>query len=74
MGSRRYASSTMPKRNLRVKFMRTVGKVGTVSTGKDGKLGKYGAKLMFLGYTDKHGGNCGKMVNPLKNSVVETYL
>ena len=52
--------------------MRTFGKAGTVRTGKDGKVGDRGVTMMFVGYADNHEGNCYRMFNPLRNSIVES--
>jgi hypothetical protein len=41
-----------------VKFMRTVDKAGTVRTGNNGNVGNHGGIMVFLGYADKHEGNC----------------
>ena len=60
------------KQNLWVKFMRTFGEAGTARTGKDGKVSNCGITILFLGYVDKHEGNCYQMLTPPRNSVVDT--
>ena len=52
--------------------MRTFGKAGTVRTGKDGKVGNCGVTMMMVGYADNHEGNCYRMFNPLRTSIVES--
>ena len=53
--------------------MRTLGKAGTGRTGEAGKVGDCGVTMVFLGYTDKHEGNCYQLFNPLRNSVMGTH-
>ena len=52
--------------------MRTFGEVGTVRTGKYGKVGNRGVTMMMVGYADDSEGNCYQIVNPLRNSIVES--
>jgi len=52
--------------------MRIFGEAGTVRTGKDGKVGDRGVTMMMVGYADNHEGNCYRMFNPLRNSIVES--
>jgi hypothetical protein len=41
-----------------VKHSRTFGESGIVKNGKDGKVGDQGITMMFVGYTDRHAGDC----------------
>ena len=52
--------------------MRTFGEAGIVRKGKDGKVGNHGVTMMMVGYADKHEGNCYRIFNPLRNSIVES--
>ena len=52
--------------------MRTSGEASTVRTGKDDKVGDRGVTMMMVGYADNHEGNCYRMFNPLRNSIVES--
>ena len=55
-----------------VNHMRTFGKAGTVRTGEYGKVGDRGVTMMMVGYADNHEGNCFRMFNPLRNSIIES--
>ena len=55
-----------------IKYTKTFGKAGTVRTGKDGKVVDHGVTIMMVGYADHHEGNCYRMFNPLRNSIVES--
>ena len=45
-------------------YLKTFGEAGTVTIGKDGKVGSRGVTIFFVGYADKHGGDCYRMFNP----------
>ena len=53
-------------------YLRTFGEAGTVTTGKDGKVGTRGVTMIFVGYADKHGGDCYRMFNPITRQISET--
>ena len=46
--------------------------VKSARTGKYGKVGNCGVTMMMMGYADDHEGNCCRMFNPLRNSIVES--
>ena len=52
--------------------LKTFGEAGTVTTGKDGKVGNRGVTMIFVGYADKHGGDCYRMFNPHTRKISET--
>lgn len=39
-------------------YLKTFGEAGIVTTGKDGQVGSRGVTMIFVGYADKHGGDC----------------
>ena len=53
--------------------MRTSGETGTVRTGKDGKVGNCGVTMMLVGYADNHEGNCYRMFNLPRNTIMESH-
>jgi hypothetical protein len=57
---------------LWVKSFWTLGKAGTVKEGKKGKVLDRGITMMFVGYNNKHSGNCYRMYNPVTSRVVIT--
>ena len=52
--------------------MRFFGEAGSVRTGKDGNVSNRGVAMISVGYADNHEGNCYRMFNPFRNSVVES--
>jgi hypothetical protein len=55
-----------------VKYLRTFGEAGIVKDKKDEKVGDRGITMLFVGYADRHAGNCYRIYNPVTSQVCKS--